>query len=117
MIYFNIKRLLELRGIDKPHAFFVKNGFSNQMAANLVHNNVGYVRPAQMEKLCLLFNCTPNDLFDWRPDKNASVAEDHPLRSLVKEKNPLSLSDMVKDLPVKKLHRLETLINELKNEE
>jgi DNA-binding Xre family transcriptional regulator len=116
MLYFNIKRLLDLRGIDKPYAFLVKNGFVSQTATNIINNRIARITPAQMEKLCLLLHCTPNDLFDWRPGANSVVAENHPLRTLVKEKNPPSISQMVKDLPVEKLSELETIINQLKTE-
>jgi len=116
MLYFNIKRLLDLRGIDKPYAFLVKNGFVSQTATNIINNQIARITPAQMEKLCLLLHCTPNDLFDWRPSANSVIAENHPLRTLVKEKNPPLISQMVKDLPVEKLSELETIINQLKAE-
>ncbi|CAN5587913.1 hypothetical protein BH10ACI1_BH10ACI1_08850 [soil metagenome] len=114
MLYFNIRRLLDLRGIDKPYAFLVKNGFVSQTATNMINNQVGHIKPQQMEKLCLLLNCTPNDLFDWRPDKNMVVPDNHALRSLTKEKSS-SITEMVKDLPVEKLGQLEALVNNLKN--
>lgn len=117
MLYFNIKRLLELRGIDKPYAFLIKNGFVSQTASNIINNQIARITPAQMEKLCLLFNCTPNDLFDWRAGANSVVPENHPLRTLVKEKNPPQISQMVKDIPIQRLGELEALINELKKPE
>jgi DNA-binding Xre family transcriptional regulator len=116
MLYFNIRRLMELRGIDKPYAFLVKNGFVSQTATNMVNNQLGRITPEQMEKLCLILNCTPNDLFDWRPNENSAVSESHALHSLKKEKTP-SVAQMVKDLPVEKLDKLHALINDLKNEE
>lgn len=116
MLYFNIKRVLALRGIEKPYAFLVKNGFASQTATNLSNNQIGHIKPSQIEKLCLLLNCTPNDLFDWRPDANSSVSENHALRTLIKEKIP-SFSEMVKDMPVEKLGELEAFINEIKAKE
>jgi len=115
MLYFNVKRLLDLRGIDRPYTFLVKNGFVSQTATNIINNQIARITPAQMETLCLLLNCTPNDLLDWRPSANAVVPENHPLRTLTKEKTPPPISEMVKDLPVEKLSRLESMINELKN--
>jgi hypothetical protein len=43
------------------------------------------------------------------------VPENHPLRTLTKDKTPPPISELVKDLPVEKLSRLESMINELKN--
>ena len=116
MLYFSIKRLMELRGIDKPYAFLVKNGFVSQTATNMINNRLGRITPEQMERLCLILNCTPNDLFDWRQNENTSVSDNHALRSLVKEKTP-SVAQMVKDLSVEKLSKLHDIINDLKNEE
>lgn len=115
MLYFNVRRMLDLRGIDKPYTFLVKNGFVSQTATNIINNQIARITPAQLEKLCLLLNCTPNDLIDWRPSANSAVPENHPLRTLVKEKTPSPISEMVRDLPIEKLSRLESLINELKS--
>lgn len=115
MMYFNIARLLEMRGIDQPYRFFRKHGFVSQTASNLTNNVIGRVTLDQMEKLCFILNCTPNDLFDWRPSENISVSESHALHSLKKEKTP-SVAQMVKDLPVEKLSKLHEFIDELKKE-
>ena len=116
MLYLNIKRVLDLRGIDKQYAFLVKNGFSSQTATNIINNYIRRITPGQMEKLCFLLRCTPNDLFDWKPGANSVVPENHPLRTLTKEKAPPLISEMVKDLPVEKLGELEAIINQLKSE-
>ena len=116
MLYFNVKRVLEMRGIERPYAFLVKNGFSSQMATNLTNNRVGHVKPQQMEKLCVLLHCTPNDLFEWQADKNTFAAEgNHPLKTLSREKPAAPISEMVRDLPVEKMNELEAIINEMKN--
>ena len=117
MLYFNIKRVLDLRGIDKPYAFLVKNGFVSQTATNIINDRIARITPAQMERLCFLLNCTPNDLFDWRASANSVVPENHPLKSLAKEKNTPPISQMIKDIPVGKLGELEAIINELKKPE
>lgn len=115
MLYFNIARLMELRGIEKPYAFLVRNGFVSQTATNMINNRLGRITPEQMERMCLILNCTPNDLFDWRPGENSAVSENHALHTLKKEQTP-SVAQMVKDLPVEKLSKLQDLINDLKNE-
>lgn len=70
-----------------------------------------------MEKLCFLLHCTPNDLFEWRPDKNTLGAENHPLKALMREKPSPHISELVRDLPVEKMGELEAMINDLKNAE
>jgi DNA-binding Xre family transcriptional regulator len=117
MLRYNIKRVLVLRGVERPHSFLMKNGFASQTARNFVTRNVVHIKPAQIEKLCLLLHCTPNDLYEWRPDANTAVAENHPLRELKRDTPAQSFREMVKDLPVEKMRELETIINELKNAE
>lgn len=114
MLKYNIKRVLELRGIERPHSFLMKNGFASQTARNLVTNSMVHIKPGQIEKLCLLLNCTPNDLYEWKPDANVPVAENHPLKELKREKPAQNIAQMVKDLSVEKLGELESMINQLK---
>jgi DNA-binding Xre family transcriptional regulator len=118
MLYFNIKRLLNLRGIDKHYAFLVKNGFVSQTATNLANNGIGHIKPAQMEKLCVLLNCTPNDLFSWKPDDEQTATENHPLAPLHRDKQSSErLDEMLKSLPVSKIGRLAEMIDELNSGE
>lgn len=117
MLYLNVKRILDLRGIDKPFAYLHQNGFIRSTAHKFVHGDVWEIKLEQIERLCLLLNCSPNDLFEWKPDKNTRVAENHPLKSLNKEKSAPKISQLVKDIPVDKLHRIEDLLKQLKDEE
>lgn len=117
MLYFNVKRVLQLRGIENPYTFLMKNGFVSQTAWNLANNQIGHIKPAQMERLCLLLHCTPNDLFEWRADANMHGVETHPLKALAREKPSPHISELVKDLPVEKMSELEEIIKNLKNAE
>ena len=115
MLIYNLRRILTLRGIDKPHAFLVKNGFAASTASNMLAYYPVVFKVKALEKLCIALNCTPNDLFEWRPTENSVITENHPLQALVKEKTPPPIAEMVRDLPVEKLRELEALINGLKN--
>lgn len=114
MLHFNIRRILDMRGIEHPYTFLVKNGFVPQTATNMVNNYVGHVKPKQIERLCLLLNCTPNDLFDWRPDKNSVVPDTHALRSLTRTQKAKSVADLARDIPADKLEKLGEMLAELK---
>lgn len=116
MLIYNLQRVLALRGIDKPHAFLVKNGFAASTASNMLSFYPVVFKVKALEKLCIALNCTPNDLFEWRPSENSVIPENHSLKTLVKEKAS-PIAEMVKDLPVEKLNRLEAIINDLKNAE
>lgn len=106
-----------MRGIDKPFAFLMKIGFQRQTASNFANDRVFQVKITHLEMLCRALNCTPNDLFEWKPDGKSLTAENHSLQSLQKNRDVPQLSQMVKDIPLEKLDRLEAIIKELNNQE
>jgi hypothetical protein len=116
MLIYNLRRVLALRGIDKPHAFLVKNGFPPSSASNMLSFYPVVFKVKALEKLCIALNCTPNDLFEWRASGDSVIPENHSLKTLVKEKAS-PIAEMVKDLPVEKLSELEAIINGLKSAE
>lgn len=115
MLFFNVRRMLETRGIENPYTFLVKNGFVSQTASNLSRNQIKHIKPEQIEKLCLLLNCTPNDLFEWQTETDAPTPENHPLKSLVRDKNATPAAQLLKSIPAEKLAQAEELLRQLKD--
>ena len=68
--------------------------------------------PDHLERLCLLLNCTPNDLFDWREDGKTVVHDTHALRTLTKQKNDIQTT--LRELPLDKLEKLGEMLESLK---
>jgi DNA-binding Xre family transcriptional regulator len=117
MMIFNPNRMFALRGIDKPYRFLVNNGFGSTTASDLINIRKPLVRTEYLERLCLLLNCTPNDLYEWKPDNNVSIAENHPLKALEKAEMPPQMSELIKDIPVEKLSEVQNMLRGLKNQE
>lgn len=115
MLKYNIKYLLEARGITKPLAHLTKAGVTYQMAHNLINNKVAAIKPAVIEKLCTHLNCTPNDLMEWIPDDKTNTQK-HPLETLQRKPIPQQLQNITADIPVNKLKQFEEKILELKKE-
>lgn len=115
MLYFNVKRVLDLRGIDKPYAFLVKNGFVHSTALNITGGKVVQIKIEQIEKLCLLLNCEPSDLFEWRQsEKSPALAENQALNALKRGKSA-PIADIVKDIPVEKMEEINEMIRQMKD--
>ena len=58
-----------------------------------------------IETLCLALNCTPNDMYEWKPKK--VVAKDHALNKLNKDRLK-HFNELMSSLPFEKLlERLE----------
>ena len=115
MLTFNPRRVFRLRGINNDLTFMMKNGFIRSTASNLLNGYTRYVKDEHLEKLCLLLHCTPNDLFDWTPAANTLTAEDHPLQTLKRGDAPKNITDIVKNLPLDKLDKVEALLQQLKD--
>lgn len=116
MLYYNLGPIFKARGIQKPYSFLVKAGISPQTAYRVIHSEPRVLRLDHVEKLCHLLVCEPNDLLAWSPDSNKTYTPDHPLYALQKKETPASLSETIKNLPLKKLRELEKQIGENKEE-
>ena len=118
MLRFNVMRVMNLRGIRQPWVFMVQNGFIRSTASNFFNGNVLEIKVKHIEKLCVLLNCTPSDLFEWQTDANSPVvAETHALKSLVREKSAPTITEIVKDLPIEQMEEISELLKQMKDKE
>lgn len=117
MLVFNPNRMFALRKIDRPHTTLVKNGFAKSSATNLINFYSRRVTIEHIQKLCLLLNCTPNDLFEWRATTNEKLDENHALNSLKRADKSESLTDIIQKIPVEKLPQIDDLLRDLQNKE
>ena len=116
MLIFKLSRILDLRGVDKPHAYLTRLGFSRQAASRLINDNAALISIEYLETLCAALHCTPNDLFEWRADANDETAEHHPLKTLVRDKPAAHISQIVKDIPLEKMARVEEMLKQVRDE-
>lgn len=115
MLKFNPRRIFALRGIEKPSAFLTRQGIAASTASKFMKAQSSMFKIKYVEMICVLLNCTPNDLFDWKPDANKPLPETHPLNALQRTEKIANIREMLHDMPVEKLAQLENLVNELKN--
>ena len=62
MIKLDVLRLLEKQGRTK-YWLYKQLGMSYQNFSRMVNNQTKSIRYENIETMCLLLNCTPNDLF------------------------------------------------------
>ena len=67
MIKLNVLNLLDKNGKTK-YWLYKQLGMSYQNFSKMVNNQTKSIRYDNIETLCLLFNCTPNDLFEITED-------------------------------------------------
>ena len=63
MIKLNVLKLLEKNGKTK-YWLYKQLGMSYQNFSKMINNETKSIRYENIETLCLLLNCTPNELFD-----------------------------------------------------
>lgn len=68
MIKLNALQLLEKRGKTK-YWLYKQLGMSYQNFTNMIENRTRSIRYANIETLCLLLECTPNELFEINFDE------------------------------------------------
>jgi DNA-binding Xre family transcriptional regulator len=116
MLIFNPKRILMLRGIDKMFNYLHNHGFIRSTASYLLDGTASHLKIEHIGKLCVILNCTPNDLFEWRTDSNTVLPENHALHAIMKEpQKALNLKKMLEDIPVERLAEVESLLKGLKD--
>lgn len=116
MFIFNPKRIMKMRGIDKMFNFLHKNGFIRNTANYIVNETVSSIKIEHIGRLCLILNCTPNDLFEWQKDEQNVLPENHALNALVKESLPeVNIKKLLRDIPLDKLQEAEALLKGLKD--
>ncbi|WP_372650613.1 helix-turn-helix domain-containing protein [Draconibacterium sp.] len=112
MLRYNFERIFKARGIYRPYSYLVNAGFSGNFAVKLNKNQAAYIRPKEMEKLCLLLRCTPNDFFEWIPDNENTVDSKHPINNIRKTEKVVDITKTLNAVPIDKLDEIEQLINE-----
>ncbi|GAF02320.1 helix-turn-helix domain-containing protein [Saccharicrinis fermentans] len=112
MLKYNFRRIFRARGIEKPHAYLRKAGFSVNFATKVKNNNIKRLDLKELEKLCLLLRCTPNDFMEWMPDPNTELSEKHPMNDLKKPANEVDFVKTLSEVPLGKLEELNRLLKE-----
>ena len=116
MLLLNIEQLLKTRGVDNASRYLVQQGMKYHTINRLLTRKIDKMTHATVEQLCLLCNCSPNDLFVWQPGDNAAVASDHPLHALKPKPVATTPVERIKRLSVSKLEKLQEFMDGLEKE-
>lgn len=111
MIKYNFNRVFKARGIDKPFTYLTKAGFSDNFATKIKNDKIKRLGLKELEKLCILLRCTPNDIYEWNPDDDSQVDKDHPLSVIRKSDKVFDLTKTLNSVPLAELDKIEELIN------
>ncbi|MEO7309226.1 MAG: hypothetical protein ABIX01_02420 [Chitinophagaceae bacterium] len=115
MLYLDIAKACNSKGIDDPRRWLVKNGFNYVTAARLINNTQDSITYAILEKLSLLLFCTPNDLLSWKPNETVTQAN-HPLLKLTQVPKEQSIAGQLRKLSPDKIAEVQQFLAELNKE-
>jgi len=110
MLTFNFSRIFKARGIEKPFSYLVRIGYSDNFATRIVNNRIKRLDLTDLEKLCELLQCTPNDLLEWIPESKDKTNDKHPLISIMRSDKVVQLTQILNSVPLDKLSEIESVI-------
>lgn len=110
MLTFNFTRIFKSRGIDKPFSYLVNHRYSDNFATRIVNNRIERLNLKDIEKLCEIFQCTPNDLLEWIPESKDIDNQNHPLISIKRSDKVVQLTKILNSVPLDRLSEIESMI-------
>jgi hypothetical protein len=82
MLIWNLQSVCKARGIERPYSFLIKSGLPEWAATSILNNTRNTIQFKYLEIICAALNCTPDDLFQWKPDPHKTLPEGHQLYKL-----------------------------------
>lgn len=110
MLAFNLKRIFAARGIEKPFTYMVRKGFSDSFSSAIINGRKHQMNLREVERLCELFRCTPNDLLEWTPSAEQAIQKDHPLKPLERVEKVAELNQLINTASMDKLAQIEAIV-------
>jgi len=104
MIHLKVKELCLERGITTPVTTLMKIGISQGIITKYLTGKAKRVPTEHIEKLCVLFGCTPNELFSWTPTTKKDDHPQHPLQA-IRHQPATDLQAKLKNMPLDELRR------------
>jgi DNA-binding Xre family transcriptional regulator len=115
MLKLDLYRIFEDKGIENPNQFLKKNGLTAHTVSRLLNNKVSSISFKHLEKICLLLNCTLDDLFSWENEDKTGIYKDHSLQKLKRVRKRGNIVGKLKTLPSDKLSQVRDFIDGLTN--
>ena len=83
-----------------------KGGFTHHIAKQFIAGRVKRLHFADLEKLCRLFQCEPNDLYDYQAPNDLVSGSTDPLAFLRKKELALDMHAVMRSLSLKEMEAL-----------
>lgn len=115
MLNYNVDALFAARNIKYRAKFLMEHGISYNLANRIVSGQYDKMSLEVMEQLCRAFNCTPNDIYLYVPEKEEDKNNLNALMKLAHDPAKVTqVNSMMGSLPLDKLYELAEIINSKK---
>lgn len=112
MIRYNFDRIFKARGVERPFSFLRQVGFSDNFATKIKQNKVKRINLEEIERLCVVLKCTPNDFFEWIPNSGDQIGENHPLNEIRRSDKVINIMKTLNSVPLGQLAEIEQIIKD-----
>ena len=75
------------------------------------------VQGKYLEKICEYLRCEPNDLYEWKPNRDTVSPEEHPLKALRRDDKAAAFGEMIRNIPLDKIDQAQAMLSELQTSE
>lgn len=103
MLKYDVKRVMWARGKTQFFTYLRKQGYNPNTASRLLNAHIKNMNLKHVEQLCLLLDCTPNDLLEWEPDHSIASPEKKALSSLIRKDELSKASHLLYQVPLDEL--------------
>lgn len=115
MLFLDLKRQFADLGIDDPHKFLRKKGFTRHTTRKLLYDKGGIIHFRHLEQLCLIFKTTPDNLLRWVAPSEEEHYKTHPLQKIKYQTNRENISSKIRRLNPEQLEELRTYLNSIES--
>lgn len=112
MITINLSAILNDREIKKHVAYLHQNGFTWHTASRMMSKSTKGITFKNLERLCTILHCTPNDVLMWSAENGAKPDANQPLHQLVPPEHNAFITNSFKNLPIEKLRKIRKIIEQ-----
>lgn len=109
--------MIRMRGHSNPLRYLQEQGFPYRVCYFMLKGSVTLVKFSQLEQLCRLLHCTPNDLLEWVPKEETPEELSLPLSKLLRRNTSAPLVNAIQSIPSDKLDQALELLKKLSEED
>lgn len=112
MIIFNFDRIFRARGIQRKFSFMRQAGYSEHFSSKVANNRLTRISAKDLERICVLLRCSPNDICEWIPNNDEHVDENHPLNEIRRTRPFMDIANKLNHVPFSQLEEIEEAIQQ-----